>query len=80
MNNSTTTSKPLSGGTIQEKRILAGIAGHVLSKEVNKSRAWLTMIEREYYAPPPAELQRLDTALNRLIQAKLAQLSAAVAV
>lgn len=65
------TPKPLSCGDIRDKRIRAGIPGHILCKKLNRSRAWLTTIERDYFDVPAEELARIDAALDELIRLKM---------
>jgi hypothetical protein len=59
------------GATIKAKRIQAGIAGHVLCRELgNYARSRLSGVENEVLTVRPEELARIDDALNGLIQAK----------
>ena len=52
------------------KRLAAGIAGNVLCAKTGISRSRLSLIERGYLNPSAEELQRINTALDELIQAK----------
>jgi transcriptional regulator with XRE-family HTH domain len=56
--------------TLRSKRIVAGIAGHVLCKRLGIARSRLSAIERGYVEATPQELTRIDLALDDLIRAK----------
>jgi len=55
---------------LKSKRTAAGISGSVLCAKTGLSRSRLSLIERGYVSPATEELQRIDTALDELIQAK----------
>jgi transcriptional regulator with XRE-family HTH domain len=69
----------VNGTTIKEKRITAGIAGHVLCKKLAIARSRLSDLERGYVTPHPEEFTRINAALDELIHAKLAIRQAAAA-
>lgn len=56
--------------TLRQKRATAGIAGAIVCNKVGIARSRLSDIERGYLTAPPEELNRLDRALDELIQAK----------
>jgi len=56
---------------LKTRRLTAGISGSVLCAKIVLSRSRLSLIERGYLCPAPEELARINTALNRLIEAKL---------
>jgi hypothetical protein len=59
------------GATIRAKRIQAGIAGHILCRELgNYARSRLSGVENEYLNVSHEELARIDAALEGLIEAK----------
>jgi hypothetical protein len=59
------------GATIKAKRIQAGIAGHILCRELgNYARSRLSGVENEVLAVRPEELARIDGALDELIRAR----------
>jgi transcriptional regulator with XRE-family HTH domain len=55
---------------LRAKRAAAGIPGNILCQKVGIARSRLSDIEREYVIPSPQELERIDKALDELIQAK----------
>ncbi len=70
----------ITGSSIKSKRAGAGIAGAVLCKKAGLTRNRLTDIERGYATPSFEELERVNTALDQLIEAKASiQRSAAAA-
>lgn len=60
----------IDAATIKAKRTAAGIVGKVLCNKAGIARSRLSDIEREYVIPSPQELERIDKALDELIQAK----------
>jgi transcriptional regulator with XRE-family HTH domain len=69
----------MTGRELKAKRSAAGISGAVLSSKVRMSRSRLSEIERAYISPSPEEFERLKTALDALIQAKIVINQAAIA-
>lgn len=55
---------------LKAKRSAAGISGSVLCAKTGISRSRLSLIERGYTKLAPAEIARINTALDQLIQAK----------
>jgi predicted transcriptional regulator len=53
------------------KRVTAGISGSILCAKASLSRSRLSLIERGHVNPTPEELQRINAALDQLIEAKL---------
>ncbi len=48
------------------------LSGHMICQVAGISRSRLSDIERGYVQPSIAEMQRLETALNKLLRAKRA--------
>ena len=70
----------MTGQQIRSERAAAGIAGELLAKRAEITRARLSSIERGYVEPTPEEAARLDQALGELLagKARLAAVAAEV--
>jgi len=55
---------------LKSKRLVAGISGTVLCAKAKISRSRLSLIERGCVNPRPEEVDRINAALDQLIQAK----------
>jgi transcriptional regulator with XRE-family HTH domain len=62
----------IDGPHLKRKRTLAGIAGDVLCLKIGIPRSRLSNIERGYTFVPQADIERINTALDELIQTKSA--------
>jgi transcriptional regulator with XRE-family HTH domain len=64
--------------TIRAKRTAAGIPGHAVCQVAGISRTKLSDIEQEYATPTPEELQRIDSAIEQILDTRkhLAKLAA----
>jgi transcriptional regulator with XRE-family HTH domain len=56
--------------TLKARRTAAGIAGNILCKKLGMARSRLSDIERGFVTASPEELDRIDAALDSLIQTK----------
>jgi transcriptional regulator with XRE-family HTH domain len=56
--------------SFKAKRAAAGIAGNILCKKLGIARSRLSDIERGYVVASPAELARMENALDELIRTK----------
>jgi transcriptional regulator with XRE-family HTH domain len=55
---------------LRSKRTAAGIVGQSVCQIAGISRAKLSDIEREYVAATSEELQRIDAAINQILNTK----------
>ena len=55
---------------LKQKRILAGIPGHLVCRRASLARSRLSDIERGYVEPSGEELARIEQALAELIEAR----------
>ena len=70
----------ISGQTIRSKRLASGISAEILAIRSGKDRARISRIERGLITAPADELQRLDSVLDQLIDAKRSGETYAVSV
>ena len=63
---------------IRTKRVAAGIPGHAVCRVARISRTKLSDIEQEYAISTPEELQRIDDAIEQILDTRkhLAKLAA----
>lgn len=57
----------MSGSKLRSKRAAANIPGHVVAARVNRSRAWLSLIENGVLAATPEELARIENAIDAIV-------------
>jgi hypothetical protein len=60
----------MTGRSLRAKRAAAGIPGHAVCRVAKMSRAKLSDIERENVAATPEQIQRLDAAIDQIVQTK----------
>jgi transcriptional regulator with XRE-family HTH domain len=58
------------GIEIKRQRQKAGISGHLVCRQSGLGRSRLSDIEREYVDPSPAEVERIRSAIEKLVHAK----------
>jgi len=55
---------------IRTKRVAAGIPGHAVHQVAHISRTKLSDIEQEYAVSTPEELQRIDHAIEQILDTR----------
>lgn len=60
----------ISGRILRSKRAAAGISGELVAMRVSLDRGRLSRIERGLLVASPEELQRIDSAIRELADAK----------
>ena len=70
----------MTGKQLRALRTQGGISGHLVCREAGIGRSRLCDIEREYVNPNPAEIARIEVAIERLgrAQAQVAALATEV--
>jgi len=60
----------MSGKTLRNLRVQAGLPGHLVSRESALARSRLSDIERGYVEPKPGEIDRIRRAIEALTRAR----------
>jgi len=62
--------QPLNGNELKQLRQQAGINGYLVCQRSGVGRSRLSDIERGYVDPSQSEVQRIQTAIEELLQAR----------